>query len=128
MSRRSVRLRAATLMSVVGLASGLVLAACGGDGATGGAAAPNRQPAASGAAALLHPSAKAGGTLRALSDSDCDYWDPARTYYAYCWNQQRWFSRQLLTYAAHPRERRNWSATSPNPCRPRRTGKPGPTP
>ncbi|MCM3882974.1 ABC transporter substrate-binding protein [Frankia sp. R82] len=52
----------------------------------------------------MHPSDKKGGTLRAVNDSDCDYWDPARTYYANCWDQQRWISRQLVTFAPRPGE------------------------
>jgi peptide/nickel transport system substrate-binding protein len=101
MLRRSYRLRSAAPIFVFVLASGLVSAACGGDGESDGAQAPSR-PSAADAATILHPSDKAGGTLRALSDTDCDYWDPARTYYAPCWNMQRWISRQLLAYAPRP--------------------------
>ncbi|OHV65976.1 peptide-binding protein [Pseudofrankia sp. BMG5.36] len=53
-------------------------------------------------ARVLHPSTRKGGTLRVLADSDCDYWDPQRTYYGNCWSQLRWFSRQLLTYTRAP--------------------------
>ncbi len=98
MLRQSARLRATALM----LGFGLVLAACGDDGGSRGAPAPAPAGPTVAGPTILHPSGRPGGTLRALSDTDCDYWDPARTYYAPCWNQQRWISRQLLTYAPRP--------------------------
>ncbi|WP_261574915.1 ABC transporter substrate-binding protein [Frankia gtarii] len=90
-----------------------MLAACGGSsgggGSNGGSAAGGGATSSAGngssagaSDAVLHASDKKGGTLRALNDSDCDYWDPARTYYANCWDQQRWISRQLVTYVPQP--------------------------
>jgi peptide/nickel transport system substrate-binding protein len=46
----------------------------------------------------VNPSTKAGGTLNLLTASDCDSWDPQRTYYGWCWNMQRLFSRSLIGY------------------------------
>lgn len=47
---------------------------------------------------VLNPSAKAGGTLKLVTTADCDSWDPARTYYGWCWNQQRLLTRTLVGY------------------------------
>jgi peptide/nickel transport system substrate-binding protein len=47
---------------------------------------------------VVNPSTKAGGTLNLLSSADCDSWDPQRTYYGWCWNMQRLFSRSLIGY------------------------------
>lgn len=48
---------------------------------------------------VVNPSTKQGGTLKLLSSSDCDSWDPARTYYGWCLNMQRTFSRTLVNYS-----------------------------
>ncbi|WP_007516870.1 MULTISPECIES: ABC transporter substrate-binding protein [Pseudofrankia] len=47
---------------------------------------------------ILRPSTGKGGTLRVAAAADCDSWDPQRSNSDECWAQQRWFSRQLLTY------------------------------
>jgi len=47
---------------------------------------------------VINPSTKTGGTLNLLTDSDCDSWDPGRTYYGWCWNMQRLFTRSLIGY------------------------------
>jgi peptide/nickel transport system substrate-binding protein len=47
---------------------------------------------------VINPSTKAGGTLNLLTASDCDSWDPQRTYYGWCWNMQRLFTRSLIGY------------------------------
>lgn len=47
---------------------------------------------------VVNPSTKAGGTLNLLTDADCDSWDPQRTYYGWCWNMQRLFTRSLIGY------------------------------
>jgi peptide/nickel transport system substrate-binding protein len=60
------------------------------------AAAPSGYNAAY--AHVVNPSAKTGGTLKLLTGGDCDSWDPARTYYGYCWNLQRLFTRTLVGY------------------------------
>lgn len=48
---------------------------------------------------VVNTSTKAGGTLRLLASGDCDSWDPARTYYGWCWNMQRLFTRTLVGYS-----------------------------
>jgi peptide/nickel transport system substrate-binding protein len=47
---------------------------------------------------IVNPSTKTGGTLNLLTDADCDSWDPQRTYYGWCWNMQRLFTRSLIGY------------------------------
>lgn len=47
---------------------------------------------------VVNPSTKIGGTLNLLTDADCDSWDPQRTYYGWCWNMQRLFTRSLIGY------------------------------
>ena len=49
-------------------------------------------------AAIVNPSTKTGGTLQLGMTSDCDSWDPGRTYYGFCWNLQRLISRGLIGY------------------------------
>ncbi|MBL7499953.1 ABC transporter substrate-binding protein [Frankia sp. CNm7] len=101
MRKHSVWIRAGVLVA----AGGLVLAACGGGddegGGTGGST-PGAVEIPTTTDQLFYPSDKKGGTLKALSGSDCDSWDPARTYYATCWDQQRWISRSLLNYKQAP--------------------------
>jgi peptide/nickel transport system substrate-binding protein len=58
--------------------------------------APSGYNAAS--AHVVNKSKKSGGTLRLMSAFDCDSWDPARTYYGFCWNLQRLFTRTLVGY------------------------------
>ena len=48
---------------------------------------------------VINPSTKTGGTLNLLTASDCDSWDPQRTYYGWCWNMQRLFTRTLVGYS-----------------------------
>jgi peptide/nickel transport system substrate-binding protein len=83
----------------------VVITGCGGS--SGGKATGNDKPATkSGYNAALegirNPSTAKGGTLQLATPGDCDYWDPARTYYAFCWNMQRFFSRGLMAYKAVP--------------------------
>jgi peptide/nickel transport system substrate-binding protein len=95
-----------------------VLAACGGsssksggtspaapatgtNGTTGTSAAPNPSGQAAYNAAfdsIVNPSTKTGGTLQLAAGSDCDSWDPGRTYYGWCWNMQRLITRSLIGY------------------------------
>jgi len=96
MKRRVFLIRAGALVA----AAGLALAACGGS--SGGGDGSASASSSSGTSTIAHPSTKKGGTLQALNDSDCDYWDPGRTYYANCWDQQRWISRELVTFAPRP--------------------------
>jgi len=76
----------------------LVLSACGGSGSDG-----NSKTSAGGynaaADSIVNPSTKTGGTLKLAATSDCDSWDPQRTYYGWCWNMQRLFTRSLVGYS-----------------------------
>lgn len=93
--------RAAALISVLA-AGALVLTACGGPSksstSSGGA---STSPAVFNGAVngVVNKSTKQGGTIKLLTTSDCDSWDPARTYYGWCFNMQRLFSRTLIGYA-----------------------------
>src|SRR3954468_4424332 len=51
---------------------------------------------------FLNKSDKTGGSLNALATGDCDSWDPANTYYGWCWNTQRLFTRTLVGYSTGP--------------------------
>lgn len=48
---------------------------------------------------IVRPSTKTGGTMNLLATGDCDSWDPAVTYYGWCWNMQRLFTRTLVGYS-----------------------------
>ena len=84
-------------------AGAMLLTACSGGG--GGTPTSSASASSGGAPAfnaavtgVVNPSTKTGGTLKLLSSSDCDSWDPARTYYGFCWNMQRLFTRELVGY------------------------------
>ena len=95
----NVRLLARAGIGATALA--IVAAACGGGG--GGGSSSNSssnapQTNSAGAYTTYQPSTKRGGTLQLLDSSDCDYWDPQRTYYGHCWDLQRLISRGLVMY------------------------------
>src|SRR5207342_1713829 len=104
--------RRSKLVAGVGLVTAAVtlMAACGSSGGGGSTSSQSRVTSAAGgkqgtAAAynaafdkVVNPSTKTGGTLKLLSSADCDSWDPARTYYGWCWNMQRLFTRSLMGY------------------------------
>jgi peptide/nickel transport system substrate-binding protein len=96
----TIRTRA-TALSAAAAALALAAAGCGGS-TTGGTPGPTQNSAASGYDAaikgVVNPSAKTGGTLNFIADSDTDSYDPARTYYAFSWNLQRMFTRTLMAY------------------------------
>ncbi|MDX6286503.1 MAG: peptide/nickel transport system substrate-binding protein [Frankiales bacterium] len=97
--RRQRLLLAAVPLSVLAL----VATACGGSSGGGGGAPKAGKAEFNGALnALVNPSTAKGGTLQMATVGDCDYWDPARTYYAFCWNMQRFISRGLMAYKAVP--------------------------
>lgn len=77
----------------------MLLAGCG----QGSTSSSSSASAASGwnaaVAGTVNPSTKAGGELKLLTSADCDSWDPARTYYGWCWNMQRLFTRTLVGYS-----------------------------
>lgn len=97
----SKRLLAKGGAALVALA--LTASACGGDDDDTPAANKSTAAAAdSNTTGTYQASDKKGGTLELLKNSDCDYWDPQRTYYGHCWNLQRFISRGLVTYAPKP--------------------------
>ena len=85
----------------VAAAGALLLAGCGtsSSGSSSGSGAPGSGGFNSAIDSVVNPSTKTGGTLKLLSDTDCDSWDPARTYYGWCLNMQRVMSRTLVNYS-----------------------------
>jgi peptide/nickel transport system substrate-binding protein len=79
-------------------AGAMLLAGCASSpgGSTSSGATPTFGAAIN---SVYNPSTKTGGTLKLLATTDCDSWDPARTYYGFCWNLQRLFSRTLIGYS-----------------------------
>ncbi|MEO9238365.1 MAG: ABC transporter substrate-binding protein [Jatrophihabitantaceae bacterium] len=51
---------------------------------------------------FVNASTKTGGSLNLVATGDCDSWDPANTYYGWCWNMQRLFTRTLVGYSSIP--------------------------
>ncbi|MDQ1683981.1 MAG: peptide/nickel transport system substrate-binding protein [Frankiaceae bacterium] len=86
----------------------LLVAGCGSSssGGNNNNAGPKPKPAENvfnaGTTGIRNASDHKGGTLNFVADGDCDYWDPARTYYGFCWDMQRLFSRGLMAYSAAP--------------------------
>ncbi|HVA59878.1 MAG TPA: ABC transporter substrate-binding protein [Mycobacteriales bacterium] len=90
-------------MKLLAVAAALPLAVT----ACGGGSSPNTPPPKltgynAATTGIVNASNKPGGTLNLISSGDCDSWDPARTYYAFCWDMQRLFERTLMAYAAAP--------------------------
>jgi len=79
----------------------LALAACGGDNASteGETTAPGYN---AGVGKTFNPSNVKGGTLRMANSGDWDSLDPADNYYGYEWTFNRFYTRQLVTFAAAP--------------------------
>jgi len=75
----------------------LILSACGGSSGNGAKTASSKYNAA--VDAIVNPSTKTGGTLKIATTSDCDSLDPGRTYYGWCWNVQRLFTRGLVGFS-----------------------------
>jgi len=97
--------RKALAVASVAAAGALLLAGC-----SGGSKSSSTNSSSSGTSSVtngfnaavdkvINPSTKAGGTLKLLSSSDCDSWDPARTYYGWCLNMERTVSRTLVNYS-----------------------------
>jgi peptide/nickel transport system substrate-binding protein len=98
-SKRLVRYGAAVAVLA------LVAAGCGSSSSGGkktGAPKPAANVFNAGTTGIRNVSSKTGGTLNLIADSDCDYYDPARTYYGHCWDIQRLFSRGLMAYKPEP--------------------------
>lgn len=87
--------KALVTLPVIGMMA--FTAACGGGTNT---PTPNQDNAGYNAAlnAVVRPSTQKGGTLRLANASDIDSWDPARTYYAWGWNMNRFYTRNLVSY------------------------------
>jgi peptide/nickel transport system substrate-binding protein len=47
---------------------------------------------------VVNPGGAKGGTLKLISAQDADSWDPARGYYAFVWDMNRFYTRTLLGY------------------------------
>ena len=105
MRRRSWTTAAAGLVAV----AATVLSGCSSSGGSGNGGNSGQSTSSSGngnsttgynAASnnIVNPSTKTGGTLNLLAGGDCDSWDPGRTYYGWCWNMQRLFTRSLIGY------------------------------
>ena len=104
----------------VGVAVGLtaaatmIVTACGSGGGSGdnnsGAPQSNAKggnqsvaPAFNAATiGFVNKSTTTGGSLNLVATGDCDSWDPANTYYGWCWNMQRLFTRTLVGYSSVP--------------------------
>ncbi|GAU67913.1 oligopeptide-binding protein [Streptomyces sp. NBRC 110611] len=65
-------------------------------GGSSGAAAYNAA-----AKGVVNASTATGGTLK-FAGTEADSWDPQRSYYGFVWNFARFYTRQLVTYAAAP--------------------------
>src|SRR6185503_8963976 len=102
--------------AAVGLtaAATLIITACsssgGGNGNNNSASQSNSNGSNAGVAAafnaatvgFVNKSDKNGGSLNLVATGDCDAWDPANTYYGWCWNMQRLFTRTLVGYSTIP--------------------------
>ena len=97
---------------VAASAAALTLAACG-SGAKSSSTSANTANASGGnvgvsaafnaaTTGFVNQSTKTGGTLKLASSGDCDSWDPAATYYGWCWNMQRLITRSLIGYSSIP--------------------------
>src|SRR5215469_13088795 len=85
----------------IAAAAAIVVSGCSSSTSSSGGSTPGNGSAAGYNAAydkVINTSTKAGGTLNLLTDADCDSWDPQRTYYGWCWNMQRLFTRSLIGY------------------------------
>jgi len=94
-------------------AATMIISACGssGSGSKGPQVSSSNQsggnqnlPAAFNAATIgfVNASTKTGGNLNLLASGDCDSWDPANTYYGWCWNMDRLYTRTLVGYSSIP--------------------------
>ena len=95
--------RRASRLATVLAAGALALAACSSGGSTG-SSSPSAGAAGFDAAikTVVNPSTVTGGTLNMGATGDCDSWDPANAYYAWCWDMQRLYSRTLMAYKSAP--------------------------
>ena len=93
------RTRAGGLVAVV-VAGALALSGCSSSGGGGNDDTAKSNASYGGAIdGIVNASTKTGGTLKLAAASDCDSWDPQRTYYGWCWNMQRTFTRSLVGFS-----------------------------
>ena len=93
--------RRSTRIAVVLAVGALALAACGGSSSSSSSPSSSSNKSGFDAASIniVRPSTTANSnTLHLGASTDCDSWDPANTYYAFCWDLQRLFSRGLMAY------------------------------
>lgn len=96
-------------------AATMIISACGSSSSGGKGGGPTASasngsgsnqnlPAAFNAATIgfVNASNKTGGSLNLLASGDCDSWDPANTYYGWCWNMDRLYIRTLVGYSSIP--------------------------
>ncbi|HEX2903639.1 MAG TPA: ABC transporter substrate-binding protein [Jatrophihabitans sp.] len=101
----AVGLTAAAAMVVTACGSGSGSNSSKSTASASNASGSNQSVSASFNAATIgfvNKSDKTGGTLNLGATGDCDSWDPANTYYAWCWNMQRLFTRTLVGYSSLP--------------------------
>ena len=92
--------------AAIGIAAAIMISGCSSSASSSGGSTPSSSSSSSSGAAgysaafdkVINPSTTVGGTLNLLTSSDCDSWDPQRTYYGWCWNMQRLFTRSLIGY------------------------------
>ena len=88
--------RRGTVAVSIMMAAAMALVGCtGGSSGTPAAGSASFNEAVNN---VVNPSTVQGGTVKLLSSTDCDSWDPQRTYYGWCWNMQRIFTRSLIGY------------------------------
>ena len=104
MTRGSYRRRTLVHAGVAVSAIALLVSGCGGSSSGGGTSKPKAAANVfnAGVTGVRNVSTKTGGTLNLVADADCDYYDPARTYFGHCWDFQRLISRGLMGYKAEP--------------------------
>ncbi|MBC7760333.1 MAG: ABC transporter substrate-binding protein [Candidatus Saccharibacteria bacterium] len=82
----------------VGIVLTAALALAGCTGGTSGTPTTGTAAFNDAVSKIVNPSTAQGGTVKLLAADDCDSWDPQRTYYGWCWNMQRIFTRSLIGY------------------------------
>ncbi|MFC9326438.1 ABC transporter substrate-binding protein [Kitasatospora sp. NPDC057015] len=99
--KRNRTLAAAALVAALALTT----SACGGSKGGGTSDDAGKGASAGFNAAVdkvLNASDKTGGTLNLWTSTDADSFDPARGYYAWVWNMQRFYARTLLSFDGKP--------------------------
>lgn len=91
-------IRGGTTVLVLALAA----TACGGSSKKTSSSTPQASGGSDASSVVYQPSDKKGGNLSFLASGDCDFWDPARPYYANCWDMDRLIFRGLMMYDAKP--------------------------